>query len=174
MRANLCTGSVGPGGCNKPGIPKGWGYTGPCGCGPIIPPRPLPPRPRPPWLGGGGCRRLAEWHPDWWRCCSPERWGWWPGCLREWGSSTSHGSIVRGGPSLHRHGALKGYSPPILQSRLRSPPKAPLQPDFLRHFCGGEALACRVSFIPHGLVSGVQRGTLSSHYHEGVAKRGLH
>ena len=171
MRASLCTGSAWPGGCSKPGIPKGWGYTGPCGCGPIIPPRPLPPRPRPPWLGGGGA---DGWLNGILIGGGAVRWGWWPGCLREWGSSASHGSIVRGGPSLHRHGALNGYSPPILQSRLRSPPEAPLQPDFLRHFCGGEALACRVSFISHGLVSGVQCGALPSHYHEGVAKRGLH
>jgi hypothetical protein len=54
MRANLCTGSAWPGGWNSPGIPTGWGYIGPCGCGPIILPRPLPPRPRHPWLSGGG------------------------------------------------------------------------------------------------------------------------
>ncbi len=117
---------------------------------------------------------MAEWHSDWWWYCSPERWGWWPGCLREWGSPASHGSVVRGSLSLHRHGALNGYSPPILQPRLRSPPEAPLQPDFLRHFCWGETLACRVSFISHGLVPGVQRGASTSHYHEGMAKRGLH
>ncbi len=32
MRANLCIGSMGPGGCSSPGIPPGFGSGGPCGC----------------------------------------------------------------------------------------------------------------------------------------------
>ncbi len=32
MRASLCIGSMGPGGCSSPGIPPGLGSGGPCGC----------------------------------------------------------------------------------------------------------------------------------------------
>jgi len=135
---------------------------------------PPPPSPSPSLVCRGGCRRVAEGHPDRWRCCSSERWWWRPDRLGEWGSSASHGSVVRGDPFPHGHWTLNGHPPPILQPRLRSPPEASLQPDFLRHLCGGEAFARRVSSVPHGLISGVQRGAPASHYHEGVSKRGLH
>ena len=131
---------------------------------------PPPPSPSPSLARRGGCCRVAELHPDWWGRCPPERWGWWSNQLREWGSPASHGSVVGDNPSLCRHGALDRHPPPILWPWLRSPPEALFQLDFQRHFCGGEALTRRVSFVSHGLVSGVQRGTLSSHYHEGMAK----
>jgi hypothetical protein len=151
-----------------PGHPEGLGKYRSLLLGTHSSSSPPPPLLLPPLTRWGGCSRGSELHPDWWWRCPPERWGGQSNRLSGWGSPAPHRTIVGDNPSWCRHGAFNGC--PSLRSWLRSLPKASFQLDLLGHLCGSEAFTRRVSFVPHGLISGVQRAASAAHNQIGVTK----